>query len=535
MTWRATLLLTLAVLAARVVYLVFLCQYELFGDEAFCWEWSRRLGLCYYEKGPGIAYLIAASTALFGDSEWAVRLPMAVASAGATLALARLATAGSQGDQRVGFLAALTFTLMPAYQGNAQICTQDGPLITVWILGCWAAWHLFDRLERGRAAGGLWLVLGAVFGLGFLFKQSMLLLAPGLLLYALLRARRLPWGWRLARGVWLSAAAFLIVVSPMLIWNYHHGWPTLAHTLGHLGAPGGDQGGPSAPHAPYDPAWTVGLILAQIGAFGPPAVILIVQAIVWSVRTRKAEPQRWPARLLMLCCAAPSLIFYTALTFWKKAEANWPFPAFATLLVLVAQLGAVELPRQRRLVDEWRRDPRRPRPWRGWLRRRPETLFQVSWDWVRIYGLAAWLLLCFLPNFMAVAARWGLPVANQRFAGQRDKAARISALVYTVEAQQGQRPFLVASHYMDAALKAFYLPGHPVVYNAGSLMRIRMTSYDFWPDTDLRDPGLQGRPAVLIGTSRPRWEQALSFDALEPLDDAVPAFLGLGYRGPRSP
>src|SRR3954471_20313095 len=73
--WTAVALI-LAAFAARLVYLVWLNPYELLGDEAYYWEWSRHLDLCYYEKGPGLAYLIAASVRLFGDAEWAVRLPV---------------------------------------------------------------------------------------------------------------------------------------------------------------------------------------------------------------------------------------------------------------------------------------------------------------------------------------------------------------------------------------------------------------------------------------------------------------------------
>src|ERR1700750_2539967 len=96
-TWRAATLLIAAVLALRIVYLIWLSPYELVGDEAYYWEWSRHLDLCYYEKGPGLAYLIAAAGRRFRGGAWAVRLPAAASSAVAAWLAGRLAVRLSGG------------------------------------------------------------------------------------------------------------------------------------------------------------------------------------------------------------------------------------------------------------------------------------------------------------------------------------------------------------------------------------------------------------------------------------------------------
>ena len=46
--WPATVGMALAVLALRLVYLLWFCPYELAADEAQYWDWSRRLDLSYY-------------------------------------------------------------------------------------------------------------------------------------------------------------------------------------------------------------------------------------------------------------------------------------------------------------------------------------------------------------------------------------------------------------------------------------------------------------------------------------------------------
>jgi hypothetical protein len=531
MTWRATMLLTLGVLAVRVSYLALMCPYALWGDEAYHWDCSQRPDWCYYSKGPGIATLIGLSTRLLGDHEWTVRLPVAVCAAIATLALARLAMACSRGDARVGFLAALAFTLIPAYQGDAQIATQDGPLIVLWILASWAAWWLFERLRQQQATMLTFVAVGAVLGVGFLFKQSMLLIVPGWLLYALLRRQHIRWDRRFVAGALLAAVVFAALVSPMVLWNQQHGWPMLRHTLGHLGAPGSDR--PPEQPVGYNPFWTVGLVLAQVGAIGPAAIVLMAFAAMRAIRTRAQDGGAWPGQLLMLCCALPSIAFYVAMTSWKKVEVNWPFPSFATLLILVAQLAIYEWPRHKRLVLEWLRDPRLPRPRRGVIRRRPETLFQVGWDWVVIYGVAGWLLFSFAP-FLARTTLAAGYVPADAFDRQRSHATRVQALRDDVAARTQHAPFIVTAHYMQAALLRFYLPDHPVVYNAQHYFGSRASAYDIWTDTDLRAPHLRGQPAILVGKNGEQWGRTFQFEELQPSDPTVPAYVGLGYGGPTS-
>ena len=532
MTWPATIALTLGVLVLRIVYLRYGCAYELLGDEAHVWDWTRNLDLCYDIKGPGIAYLIAASTWLLGTSEWTVRLPMAICSVVATLALARLATACSNGDQRVGFLAAAAFLLAPAFQANAQITTPDGPLIACWILACWALHTLVRRLEAGRPTTRAWLVFAATLGAGVLFKQSMLLLLPGLPIYAWLRRKRITWRRTLLRDAALALLVFGAFISPILIWNAQHNWQTLRPALGHFGAPGGDQ-----PHAvigenAYSPLWTFKLWGAQIGAFGPPLIALMILASVEAVRRRAGQPQRWGPQLLMLCCALPALAVYTLVTFWKKAEGNWPFHTFATLLVLAAQTVLPALAQQRAALRTWRRDPRRPRPWRGLLRRRPESPRPLLWHGVVIYGVCGWLAFSFL-NVWAETRTLGKYLDSAGLDVQRQHAAAVAACVAQLKAQSGREPVLMSGHYMVAALHAFYMPGRPAVYCVQQRFGGRPSAYDFWKRTAPNAPTLRGRDAILLGKNAELWWGVVRAERIELLDAERGVYLAHDYMGLR--
>src|SRR5260221_3445534 len=154
----------------------------------------------------------------------------------------------------------------------------------------------------------------------------------------------------------------------MIVWNARHGWPTLAHTLGHLGV-GGDQ---EAPEGHFTPLWFLSLVGAQLGAVGPGALALMALATTAVLRNRRHKPQT-DARFWMICCAMPSLAFFVGLSFFKSVLGGWPFPSYVTLVVLVGAWGA-ELAATATA-----------RPFNGW------------WRVAMVYGAVGTLLLYF-PN-----------------------------------------------------------------------------------------------------------------------------------------
>jgi hypothetical protein len=114
----------------------------------------------------------------------------------------------------------------------------------------------------------------------------------------------------------------------------------------------------------------------------------------------------------------------------------------------------------------------------------------------------------------------------------------IDALRLQLREHTGQEPIIIAAHYGRASLLAYYLPHRPsIVYSASPYTGGRKSQQDFWPDTDLADPALLGRPAILLGGLPEHWAPA--FDSLQQIPN-VPSdhkgdrrtlFLGYGYRG----
>ncbi len=503
---RAALALILALLLARVVYLVFLSPYTLVDDEAHYWEWSRRLALSYYTKGPGVAWSIALATRLLGDVEWAVRMPAAIASAVGAFAVARLGADASD-DRRAPLFAAAIFCLVPIHLALAILMTIDGPYLACWALGALFA-HRALVLDKPRA----WLPAALFLGVGFLFKYTILLLLPGVLLGALFirraRPRHLPW-------LMLGALVFLLVVSPVLLWNHRHDWPTVHHLLKHLGA----DATPAAvakPAREWSPLWPITFLASQIGAVGP-AIALLGLATARALRDR-AAPRR-ASRLFLVLCAAPVLVFYLAVSFVTEPEANWPLAGYVTLIALAGAVLPAELDRYRALAASWRADAARPRM--GLLRRAPETPWQVAWHWTVAVGVVVALALP-RADLLARLPLVGPLIPTYRLMGADARAHAAQRFLAQIPPSQGAPPLILSELYGPASSLAFYLPGHPVTRCARAALGGEPSQYDYFTDTRLGQPDLAGRNALLVGADEERWSAL--FDRVEPLGSLYPEF-----------
>lgn len=524
--WVPVVALVVGVTLMRLVYLAWCNPYPLIEDEAHYWEWSRRLEWSYYSKGPGIAWVIAASVRLLGASEFGVRAPAAIFGAVAALATASLGR-DAMGDRRVGFFAAACVLLSPVFQVLSLLSTIDMPYVACWMLAVWAAWRCLHR-------GGTWVWagLGAAVALGVLFKYTIVLLLPGLIAYAVCRRGRLRLGARAGRLMLGAIAIALIGAAPVVIWNAQNGWATVHHLLGHLGVSGGDM--PEA-HGGYSVLWTLSFLASQLGIGGAVGALGVIGCVT-ALRGRDlASDGSREGAVFLLFCAAPIFLFYLFVSFVSEGEANWAIAGHATLVPL-AGFGVVRgMDRFATLLRRWRELPE-PRPRWGFLLRRPETATQIAWHITIGMGLVAGIGML-RPDWAS-----GLPVLGRfvpvgRLTSATRNAEQVSELLGVLRDRTHEEPFVVSQHYGRASQMAFYLPGRPVVYCSSSLMGGRKCQYDLWEETDLRRAGgLVGRPAVLLGATREQW--AAWFDRVEDLGElrgeykrGRAAFLGYGFRG----
>lgn len=487
---QALLVLTVAVVLLRLLYLAVLSPYELVGDEAHYWEWARRPALSYYSKGPGIAWTILAGTKLLGDTELGVRCFAALASGVTTFCVGYLTLAMTAGRTRAALFAAAIFNLIPAYQASSVLMTIDGPFLACWALALCLSWTLLDRWQRrGSPSVAPFALLGAVLAIGCLYKYTMLLLVPALAVEMLRRRHELKWNAPALVALLAALLVFVAGISPILIWNQQEGWPTARHLLGHLNVEGGDTR-PQPYH--YNPLWTLGYFGTQLGIIGPLAWMLIF--LGW----RAWKPAQLDPRALgfALTAAAPLLLMYLIVSFKTDIEGNWPIAAYLSLLPLAGL--AASLPSL---------------PWAQDDKAKANKPGRDAWRGAVVYGVVALAVTHFMPWFKPLPVL-GRVLPVHRLTGHRASAQQLQAIIDERTRQTGTLPLLMSDSYQVAGLMAFYLPGHPVVRSAASRMGQRKSQYDYFADTRLSDPAMNGRRVLLVGGTEPAWKQAFTLDSL---------------------
>jgi 4-amino-4-deoxy-L-arabinose transferase-like glycosyltransferase len=348
------LLICLACMALRTLYLTLICPFDLVEDEAFYWEWALRPDWSYATKGPGIAWLIWLFTTLLDGSVIHARagsIRMIAATSGLitalsqtllTILIARRAGAGDAITRCAGILAALITTLMPMMLGTSLIATIDGPYLACWSLAMLAGFALLSSAYRSAPSSLLTsatyaIALGLALAAGFVMKYTIALLVPGLLLaWFLSRHHVTPRAW------WLLLTALLISllgVLPVAIWNSQHNWQTIRHLLGHLGLQGGDVPLPASGQQPsYSPLWTLTLIGTQLAFAGPIILAMVLASLAALFHTGRLTAGLAIDRLMRFaaCCALPIAIFYLIVSFIAEPEANWPIAAWISLVPAAA-------------------------------------------------------------------------------------------------------------------------------------------------------------------------------------------------------
>lgn len=200
--------------------------------------------LPHLDKPPMTYWLVAASMKLFGQNEWAARLPLALAGMGGVWATWRLG--GSLGGRRVGFWSALILQTSLLYFVMARMLTTDMflTLFDAWaIYFFWRSWlNLTSDLGPRTPDFWLWHLAGwAAIALGFLTKGPIALAIPLVALAALVVYRRKSFAAKrfLLGGLAAGLVLFLILVLPWFLAVFRRvpdafDYMTFGQAAGHL-------------------------------------------------------------------------------------------------------------------------------------------------------------------------------------------------------------------------------------------------------------------------------------------------------------
>lgn len=488
---RLAIFAILTVMAAQILFLTVGCDWDLSGDEAEFWTWSRRLDLSYFARGPLIAWIIALSTWIGRqvnsgatvDSMLAVRIPAVLLGGLTAWGVFRLSMS-VLGRPRAALLAVLLMPAIPVLAIGGVLITCDTPLVCCWT---WAAvWGYRAWRDDSIPA---WIGAGLIVAVGVLAKYTMLAMPASIGLFLLLDARGR--AHLLKPGFWLmSAIGVILGLAPIVIWNANHHWVGFGQLADRVGLSERSVWGSIVPLFAF--------LGGEIAALGIVWWFVGVYAVVGAgrriVQTRsETDPEHIEARsglLYLIClwgviwsaCFAASLL--------GETEANWMVPGYIALLVL----SGASL--ERVLFAGGMKAKAIILAWSGCVAL-IGLLHHTEWT----YPLVA----RFVP---APTKRWPAPLRRFdptcRLRGHQGLARKVDGILARLRAR-GEDPFVLTTTYALTATLEFQLAGQPETYclswNYG-MTRDPVNQHDLWrPNPRLDLEAFRGRTGVLIDDS----------------------------------
>jgi 4-amino-4-deoxy-L-arabinose transferase-like glycosyltransferase len=288
-------------------------------DEAYYWQWSKNLAWGYYDHPPAITFIIAAGTAIFGDTSLGVRFVPWLLSIAATVAVWRGGAILLEGEH-AGARSALVFSAMPMIGVEMLVATPDAPQIA-------AAAVLFYVLAKliQTGNGQWWIAAGVVSGLALLSKYTGLFLGLGLVFWLIVSPTRRHW----LRSFWpyLGGAIALLMFAPVVLWNAGHDWLSFRLQFGRVGSGG------------FTLRYLGEFLAGQLGLASPFIAILGVAGLVSIARSRN------PKLVLVTALMVPALVFFLWQSLRSRVQGNWPsflYPAFAVAAVAASLSPALQ-------------------------------------------------------------------------------------------------------------------------------------------------------------------------------------------------
>src|SRR5436305_11418387 len=151
--------------ALTLIRLSMLGSTDLEFDEAHYWMWSERLAPGYFSKGPGIAFAIRTSTAIFGPTEFGVRFWSPILAAGTSFLLFYFAK--RLFNENVGLWSVIAFNVTPIFNIGAFVITTDSLSIFFWLAAMFTCWV---AVEKSPQFSFYWPLTGLLIGLVFLSR-----------------------------------------------------------------------------------------------------------------------------------------------------------------------------------------------------------------------------------------------------------------------------------------------------------------------------------------------------------------------------
>src|SRR6266513_838867 len=399
------------IIALTAIRLSLLATTDLEFDEAHYWMWSERLAPGYFSKGPAIAFVMRASTAVFGANEFGVRFFSPILAAGTSLLLFYFARRLFNATAAMWAVIALNVT--PIFNIGAFLMTIDALSVFFWLAAMFTFWLAVEKSPR---FSWYWPFTGLLVGLGFLSKytNALELISIVLVLGFAPRLRQ-----EFARpGLYSLIGFFALCTFPPIVWNAQHAWITLAH----LRSRGSLEHGFG-----FHPAEVLSFLGEHFLAYSP----FLFLALAWGVIASWRRVNQQFKVLFLMWFGLPVFVFYFLLSINKSAAPNWDALAFLGFGLLA--------------IYFW------------WERLETSVILRLGADAELLVGLIMSVIALDTDLLRTAGVELQRSDPSDRMRGWKSATGAVEKVRNDLEAKLGEKLFLIADARDRASEISFYL------------------------------------------------------------------------------
>lgn len=267
-------------------------------DEAHYVLYGKYLDFSYVDHPPLVGWVHGLIFYLLGTNEFLARLP-AVLIFAATSYCAYLFMIRVTQSVRVSLIAVLTLNCSFMLNALGIMLLPDSFLLLL-VFGLIFTVERIVRTNKPR----YYMLLGLILGLMGLAKYTSILLVPPLIIFLLLKKR---FDIIFSPYMFLAALLALVMISPVIYWNYTHDFISFRYQGGHVF---GTLAGSISNFA--------GSLAAQFGAYSPFLFIIAFYGFFKSLRSSDDYVR------LAIFFAGTIMLFFLLTSLYERTLPHWP-------------------------------------------------------------------------------------------------------------------------------------------------------------------------------------------------------------------
>lgn len=255
----------LVVVAFTILRIIAAVTLDLRSDEAYYWTWTQQWVPSYLDQPPMVAWFERIGQTVLGDTAFGARFAQLLSLPLIQLLLGDIARRRT-GSWNAALFVVLAIECALDYGLFVIVIEPSTPMLLFASLMLWSLCRLDETMDARW-----WIGIGVAGGLALLSKFTIVMLAPGLLVFLLITPKHRR--WLVTPWPYAALVIAMVILSPVVVWNAQHGWVAFRYQSVRLGAGQTGSIGESLRFLMYELLF-VGVVLLPAAIAGSVALLI---------------------------------------------------------------------------------------------------------------------------------------------------------------------------------------------------------------------------------------------------------------------